>query len=187
MNGSFTPWTGWSACTTSCGFGTRTRYRNCTNPPPLFGGSDCLGPLHQMKECENASKCPGDNTIFYLKYYNFKSFHLWLFCCNKATCTGFVAECLECWTGFSKVAASNAIGRLFTLFVWLSGRNFTCNYVHTSIPTITTISSIRYYEKDVQCTVQFTGMHWGWKLLEKGNLASFEGQAWDRRLFSLLC
>lgn len=59
VNGNFTLWTGWSVCSKSCGFGIRTRYRNCTNPPPLFGGSDCLGELHQVKECENATVCPG--------------------------------------------------------------------------------------------------------------------------------
>jgi hypothetical protein len=25
----------------------------------MFGGGDCLGPLHQMKECENMPDCPG--------------------------------------------------------------------------------------------------------------------------------
>ncbi len=64
MNGNFTPWTSWTACTTTCGFGTRARYRNCTDPPPLFGGSDCLGPLYEMKECENATTgCPGKHNL----------------------------------------------------------------------------------------------------------------------------
>ena len=70
VSGNFTPWTDWSACTTSCGFGTRSRYRNCTNPPPLFGGSDCIGSLYQMKECENASDCPGKKNDFLLRGQN---------------------------------------------------------------------------------------------------------------------
>lgn len=34
-------WTGWSACSTSCGPGVLTR--TCTNPAPACGGADCVG------------------------------------------------------------------------------------------------------------------------------------------------
>ncbi|XP_028403035.1 uncharacterized protein LOC114525803 isoform X3 [Dendronephthya gigantea] len=86
VNGGFTPWTDWSACTTSCGFGTRSRYRNCTNPPPLFGGSDCLGPLYEMKECENAANCPDDA--------DFSTWTSWVAC--SSGCEGVMHKTREC-------------------------------------------------------------------------------------------
>ncbi|XP_028403037.1 uncharacterized protein LOC114525804 isoform X2 [Dendronephthya gigantea] len=86
VNGNFTPWTDWSACTTSCGFGTRFRYRNCTHPPPLFGGSDCLGPLYEMKECENAANCLDD--------VNFSTWASWGAC--SSGCEGVMHKTREC-------------------------------------------------------------------------------------------
>jgi hypothetical protein len=32
----------------------------------MFGGNDCLGPLHEIKECENQPHCPGKLSYEYL-------------------------------------------------------------------------------------------------------------------------
>ena len=51
VNGGFS---GWSACSKTCGGGTRTR--TCTNPAPRNGGSYCDGSL---EESCNRQACPG--------------------------------------------------------------------------------------------------------------------------------
>ncbi len=46
-------WSAWSACSATCGGGTQTR--TCTNPAPLNGGANCVGPSSQA--C-NTQACP---------------------------------------------------------------------------------------------------------------------------------
>jgi len=48
-------WSQWSECSVTCGGGTRTRTRNCTNPEPMGGGKDCtdIGEPVQEQECNN--------------------------------------------------------------------------------------------------------------------------------------
>ena len=59
-NGNYSQWTDWSQCSVTCGVGSRTRTRSCTNPPPGPYGDDCfqLGNNTQKVEC-NATSCPG--------------------------------------------------------------------------------------------------------------------------------
>ncbi|CAG2240776.1 COL6A [Mytilus edulis] len=47
----------WSACTKTCGDGTRTRTRTCTNPSPSKGGAPCNGSAIQSEAC-NINPCP---------------------------------------------------------------------------------------------------------------------------------
>ncbi|XP_062592704.1 uncharacterized protein LOC134254174 [Saccostrea cucullata] len=59
IDGGFTDWSVWSTCTVSCGGGTRTRTRTCTNPAPENGGADCVGDRSQTENC-NTQECPID-------------------------------------------------------------------------------------------------------------------------------
>ncbi|XP_078358676.1 neuronal pentraxin receptor-like [Oculina patagonica] len=56
-DGGYTPWSV-SECSVSCGGGTKTLSRTCTNPPPSNGGNDCshLGPAEKTQEC-NTQEC----------------------------------------------------------------------------------------------------------------------------------
>lgn len=64
VNGRWSLWGKWSACTKTCGTGgSQTRRRTCTNPPPKYGGV-CIGPGVQTKTCL-VKRCPGQN--FYLR------------------------------------------------------------------------------------------------------------------------
>ena len=60
VDGSFGPWSAWSACTATCGGGAMSRFRNCSNPTPKHGGKGCerIGAAFEIKSCaENV--CPG--------------------------------------------------------------------------------------------------------------------------------
>jgi hypothetical protein len=52
---TLSPWGEWSACTQTCGTGTRSRFR-ATLQPSLFGGTAC-GAVTATQEC-NRSPCP---------------------------------------------------------------------------------------------------------------------------------
>ena len=51
VNGRWSLWATWSACSKTCGTGTKTRKRSCTNPPPQNGGKGCKGIDKQTKSC----------------------------------------------------------------------------------------------------------------------------------------
>lgn len=60
VNGGYTEWSPWTACSVTCGGGTIKRTRNCTNPLPQYGGKDCSldGPEIITQAC-NPQSCPG--------------------------------------------------------------------------------------------------------------------------------
>jgi len=57
IDGGFSDWSEWSACSLPCGGGTRKRVRTCTNPPQQYGGKDCQG-LREMFETCHTEDCP---------------------------------------------------------------------------------------------------------------------------------
>lgn len=59
VDGGFTFWGEFNACSKTCGRGVQIRMRNCTNPVPANGGKNCDGPLQETKAC-NIDPCPTD-------------------------------------------------------------------------------------------------------------------------------
>ena len=59
MDGGYSGWQAWGACTVTCGGGTMMRTRSCTEPQPSGGGKDCheLGASFESKGC-NTQGCP---------------------------------------------------------------------------------------------------------------------------------
>uniref|UniRef100_A0A8C3DQA4 Hemicentin-1 n=1 Tax=Corvus moneduloides TaxID=1196302 RepID=A0A8C3DQA4_CORMO len=57
VDGKWSPWSSWSACSVSCGGGSRQRTRHCSDPAPQFGGRKCEGSDIQMDFC-NSDPCP---------------------------------------------------------------------------------------------------------------------------------
>ncbi|XP_066919223.1 SCO-spondin-like [Clytia hemisphaerica] len=57
VNGGWTEWAAWDACTTTCGTGTQARSRTCTNPTPANGGDTCTGDASESQDC-NTETCP---------------------------------------------------------------------------------------------------------------------------------
>ena len=43
VHGSWSTWSMWDPCTKTCDGGKMTRRRYCDDPPPLYGGSACVG------------------------------------------------------------------------------------------------------------------------------------------------
>ncbi|KAL9972544.1 hypothetical protein ACROYT_G018872 [Oculina patagonica] len=56
VDGGYTQWSEFSPCSVSCGKGTKTRTRSCTNPPPSNGGKPCAAPASENAEC-NLGDC----------------------------------------------------------------------------------------------------------------------------------
>ncbi|KAI1236572.1 hypothetical protein IHE44_0014825 [Lamprotornis superbus] len=57
VDGKWSLWSSWSACSMSCGGGSRQRTRHCSDPAPQFGGHKCEGSDIQMDFC-NSDPCP---------------------------------------------------------------------------------------------------------------------------------
>ncbi|NWT15620.1 HMCN1 protein, partial [Vireo altiloquus] len=57
VDGKWSPWSSWSACSVSCGGGSRQRTRHCSDPAPQFGGHKCEGSDIRMDFC-NSDPCP---------------------------------------------------------------------------------------------------------------------------------
>lgn len=51
INGNWSPWSAFSACSRTCDQGTKTRTRVCNNPAPQFGGTSCPGPSTDTQNC----------------------------------------------------------------------------------------------------------------------------------------
>ena len=58
MNGGFSDWTVWGACSKTCGTGSKVRTRECNNPAPQNGGSDCAGDKSETQACK-VKDCEG--------------------------------------------------------------------------------------------------------------------------------
>ncbi|XP_067679122.1 A disintegrin and metalloproteinase with thrombospondin motifs adt-1-like isoform X3 [Haliotis asinina] len=57
VDGVWREWNEWSACSRRCDTGTQTRNRTCDGP--YFGGSDCVGPTSDLRNC-NTHTCAVD-------------------------------------------------------------------------------------------------------------------------------
>lgn len=62
QHGQWTEWSGWSACSRTCGLAVKFRRRTCGNPSPKFGGRVCLGPEQEQIYCTSNPPCPAPAT-----------------------------------------------------------------------------------------------------------------------------
>ena len=58
VDGGWTEFGPWGPCSESCGTGNKSRSRECTNPAPSNGGSECQGLSTETDSC-NTQECPG--------------------------------------------------------------------------------------------------------------------------------
>lgn len=59
INGGWAGFGSYGACSKTCGGGTQTRSRTCTNPAPQWGGDNCPGSSTSSQAC-NTHSCPID-------------------------------------------------------------------------------------------------------------------------------
>ncbi|WAR06181.1 CADN-like protein, partial [Mya arenaria] len=57
--GGYTSWAQWSTCAVTCGEGTVTRTRDCTNPSPQYNGANCdvIGSSSDTTTCSANASC----------------------------------------------------------------------------------------------------------------------------------
>ncbi|XP_075903122.1 hemicentin-1 [Nelusetta ayraudi] len=60
VNGGYSNWEEWAACSSTCGQGFQERIRLCNNPKPANGGRSCSGPGVDSRKCQ-AGLCPGES------------------------------------------------------------------------------------------------------------------------------
>ena len=63
VDGGFSQWSKWSACSKSCNRGTQERTRKCNSPVPMHGGRSCDGETYGTQRCK-IKDCPGN----YIKF-----------------------------------------------------------------------------------------------------------------------
>ena len=73
VNGGWGSWYEWGSCltTTSCGGGLKIRTRDCDNPAPMYGGSNCSHSSLGFTTC-NTNRCPGNKTVLHISVYKYK-------------------------------------------------------------------------------------------------------------------
>lgn len=59
VDGKWSSWVSWGACSVSCGGGTRQRTRICASPAPQYGGRQCEGNDIHIDFCNN-EPCPSE-------------------------------------------------------------------------------------------------------------------------------
>uniref|UniRef100_K1PPW7 Hemicentin-1 n=1 Tax=Magallana gigas TaxID=29159 RepID=K1PPW7_MAGGI len=68
VDGAWTSWENWGSCTVTCGSGSQSRARTCTDPSPQYGGADCAGDTSEFKQGCNPSVCPTASVNNYVQH-----------------------------------------------------------------------------------------------------------------------
>ncbi|KFO81131.1 A disintegrin and metalloproteinase with thrombospondin motifs 7, partial [Cuculus canorus] len=63
VDGGWSSWSSWAACSRSCGAGVQSAERQCSSPTPKYGGRYCLGERKRIRIC-NIRPCPLDKPSF---------------------------------------------------------------------------------------------------------------------------
>uniref|UniRef100_A0AAQ6AQU4 Uncharacterized protein n=1 Tax=Amphiprion ocellaris TaxID=80972 RepID=A0AAQ6AQU4_AMPOC len=67
VDGKWSSWVSWGACSVSCGGGTRQRTRLCASPTPQHGGRQCEGNDVHIDFC-NSDPCPSELFLLFIFY-----------------------------------------------------------------------------------------------------------------------
>jgi len=63
VDGYFTQWSSYGACSVTCAQGTQYRTRTCV--APKHGGKDCVGSTKDSQVCDTKIKCTGKSIILF--------------------------------------------------------------------------------------------------------------------------
>ena len=62
VDGNWAAWGAWAGCSVTCGQGTWSRSRTCTDPAPSNGGNACAGSGTESATC-NQGHCPSGSLL----------------------------------------------------------------------------------------------------------------------------
>ena len=62
VDGNWASWGSYGACTVTCGGGSQSRTRSCSNPAPSYGGASCSGSSSSKQSC-NTHYCPSKGAL----------------------------------------------------------------------------------------------------------------------------
>ena len=68
VDGGWSEWSEWGVCNETCGNGSRSRSRACSNPSAQYGGNECVGDDLQLERCYNQS-CIGMLSSNFLNFF----------------------------------------------------------------------------------------------------------------------
>lgn len=57
VNGNWGSWSSYGSCSVTCGSGTQSKTRSCSNPAPAYNGAACSGSSTHSQACTK-SACP---------------------------------------------------------------------------------------------------------------------------------
>ena len=71
IDGNWSDWSSWTACSRKCAGGVKARERTCNNPEPSKGGKTCEGEAEEEAACNEEPCQPGTFTLpaFYEHFY----------------------------------------------------------------------------------------------------------------------
>ena len=90
VDGHWTDWNNWTpACTKTCGWGKKYRYRTCTNPAPFEGGAFCGAEDEDTEEsgskwCNNP-KCPGKKRMNLVHHFMSNHHQSFIWCLTSSS------------------------------------------------------------------------------------------------------
>ena len=70
VSGGWSKWSTFGACDKTCGGGEQFRTRNCTNPPPSNGGTQCAGSKVETKDCNTQACFSKSSLILIVQWLN---------------------------------------------------------------------------------------------------------------------
>ena len=125
VDGGYTTWSAWGACSQTCGNGFHTKTRTCTNPQPQFNGLSCfqqnLGPESLTEVCKDR-ECPSKTLL-----PRNIACHCWL-SCLPSVITIWVCSplCVTAIIAFSQILDPGVTS-------WAHGNALICQLVGLSI------------------------------------------------------
>lgn len=122
MDGEWNAWTGWSACSVTCGSGRETRTRHCNNPAPEYGGKMCPGNTTESKSCYPAY-CSGMGN-FTFPHHSPRFFFIYVHTSTYLNIVLYTSSWKKELNLIDQLMVGGAYGRRGAVAVWLVGTEY---------------------------------------------------------------
>ncbi|KAJ8319787.1 hypothetical protein KUTeg_001374 [Tegillarca granosa] len=105
IDGQWSEWSSYSLCSVTCGDGTKTRTRTCTNPSPRNGGNNCTGGAEQTETCSTGTECVVDG--------GYSEWTTWTDCQGECESSGLIYRQRSCNNPKPSGGGKQCIGKKF--------------------------------------------------------------------------